>query len=333
MGFTSYSSDLSVSRVLLLRVMSDDFSVISMKSDPTLSDLDRVWKSTNPAAAEVLYQQLLPSVEGSKVENQSSLVLIYSQIARAQAAQGKFSDAHDSLKKAEMILKAAELETPTAKIHWLLEGGRLSILEKTPSQARPKFIEAWTLAIGSGEDLLAVDAATMMAQIEPRKLQQDWIEKGIRIAEKSSQDSAKERLGGLYTSSAWRLYDLRQFELALASFQKALTQFKANGSKREVFVARWSIGKSLRAMNRTEEALEVQNILLSELGVEDAKDGRLFEELAECLHALKRATEAQHYFELAYRELSSDEWVVDNQPVALQRLKELGKVKRVKEVK
>ncbi len=80
-------------------------------------------------------------------------------------------------------------------------------------------------------------------------------------------------------------------------------------------------------MGKPEEALIIQNALLAELGIGGAKDGRLYEELAECLHSLQRSEEAQPYFELAYRELSADEWIVDNQPAVLKRLRELGKAK------
>src|SRR6185312_882732 len=133
--------------------------------------------------------------------------------------------------------------------------------------------------------------------------------------------------GGLYTTLGWKLYDLRQFESSLQAFQKALSNHKVQGTPRETFVAQWSIGKVLRAMGKTEEALSIQKTLLAELGIGGERDGRLYEELAECLQTLRRTTEAQLYFELAYRELSSDEWVTDNQPLKLKRMKDLGKVK------
>jgi len=80
-------------------------------------------------------------------------------------------------------------------------------------------------------------------------------------------------------------------------------------------------------MGRAEEALAVQQTLLAGTQKEGAPDGRLFEELAECLQALKRSAEAQVYFEQAYHVLSKEEWVADNQAGLLKRLKEMGKTK------
>lgn len=218
-----------------------------------------------------------------------------------------------------------EQSSAASTIRRLLEEGRLHIREKTPSQARSRFVEAWTLAIQSGEDALAVEVALLMATIEPQKLQQNWIMRAIQLAESSSQSDAKRWLGSLHASLGWKLFELRQYESALPALQKALDRFMLDGTQREVFEVKRSIGKLLRVMGRTEEALAAQHALLAELSAANAKDGRLFEELAECLHTLKRPLEAQVYFELAYQELCRDEWVVDNQPDVLKRLKEIGK--------
>jgi tetratricopeptide (TPR) repeat protein len=183
------------------------------------------------------------------------------------------------------------------------------------------------LSINSAEDYFAVEIAQLLAATEPQKAQQEWISRGIEIAENSPLPKSKRWLGGLYTSLGWKLYDLRQFESSLGAFQKALRHHKAQGTSREAFVAQWSIGKVLRATGKTEEALSIQKALLAELGIGGERDGRLYEELAECLQTLKRTTEAQLYFELAFRELSADEWIRDNQPVKLKRMKDLGKVK------
>src|SRR6185437_15151051 len=95
----------------------------------------------------------------------------------------------------------------------------------------------------------------LLAVTEPQKSQQAWISRGIEIAEKSPLPKSKRWLGGLYTSLGWKLYDLRQFENSLGAFQKALKNHKAQGTQREAFVAQWSIGKVLRTIGKTDEAL------------------------------------------------------------------------------
>jgi tetratricopeptide (TPR) repeat protein len=287
------------------------------------SDLNRIWNASDPKASEVSFRELLSAAEGDP----SRLVELNSYIARSESAQGKLAEAKASLQKAEHLLEATPACRVSAKIRWLLEVGRLYILERTPSQARIRSAEAWTLALQSGEDYLAVDAALMMAEIEPQKVQQEWIRRAIQLAESSSLGGTKRWLGSLYTSLGWKQFELRQHTACLATFEKALTHLKADGSDRERFVAQWAIGKVLRILGRGEEALTIQNALLAELNIGGAKDGRLFEELAECLHSLKRTPEAKIYFELAYRELSVDPWVMDNEPAKLKRLKDLGQVR------
>jgi tetratricopeptide (TPR) repeat protein len=292
------------------------------------SDFDFLWNPLNLPASEAALRARYLATSGQPDSDRSSNIEILSLIARAESAQNRLAEAKVTLQQAQKLL--AEKEIPhrvSAKIRWLLESGRISILDKTPSQARIAFAEAFTLASNSGEDYLAVEVAQMIATVEPQKTQQEWIMRAIGIAEISPQLEAKRWLGSLYTSLGWKLYDLRQYEKSLETFQKSLSHLKIHGSDREIFLAKWSAGKVLRTMNRTEEALAIQKGLLSELGIGGAKDGRLFEELAECLHTLKRESEAEIYFDLAYRELSNDEWVTDNQPVKLKRMKDLGKVK------
>ena len=291
-------------------------------------DLDSLWNPGDALASENAFQAQLPATLDLAGKNLALRIELLIQLARSQTVQRKLTEARKSLDEAENLIARQETGYPVSvKIRWLLEKGRLHCFEKTPSQARIALAEAWTLAANSGEDYLAVDIAQMMAVAEPAKAQQDWILKAIQLAEQSPQPKAKRWLGSLYASLGWKLYDLRQYEKTLETFQKALSHFKVHGTEREIFLARWSAGKTLRTMGKTEDALAIQKALLAELGISGGRDGRLYEELAECLQTLNQSNEAQLYFELAYRELSNDEWVKDNQPVKLKRMKDLGKVK------
>jgi len=301
---------------------------INSDSLEKFQDLDRFWSPVDPAGSEAAFRALMSDAEKLVGRDRCHLIELHCLIGRSEALQNKFSEARASLERAEALLEEEQAAyRVSARIRWLIEKGRLHILEKTPSQATRLFSEAWSLSINSGEDYFAVEIAQLMAATEPQKTQQEWIKRAIEIAENSPLQKTKRWLGGLYTSLGWKLYDLRQFENALGAFQKALRHHKALGTPREAFVAQWTIGKVLRAQGKIEDALSIQKALLSELGIGGVRDGRLYEELAECLQALKRTTEAQLYFELAFRELSGDEWIKDNQPLKLKRMKDLGKVK------
>ncbi len=303
-----------------------------MVSQLPAKDLDALWDPLDAVGSERALQALLPDAESAGSEGRGMLIELLAQLARAQTALKKMPEARLQLSRAEELLREPGSVGIVARLRWLIEKGRIYILDKTPSQARLVFVEALTLAGRSGEDHFVIELAQLMAGIEPPKAQMDWILKAIQMAEQSPQTKAKQWLGSLYASLGWKLYDLHQYEQALEIFRKSLVHLKSYGSARDVFVARWSTGKILRVMNRLEEALAIQKGLFVELGLADspvkgALDGRLYEELAECLQALQRPDEAQHYFELAYRELSRDEWVTDNQPVKLKRMKDLGKVR------
>ena len=70
----------------------------------------------------------------------------------------------------------------------------------------------------------------------------------------------------------------------------------------------------------------MQKALLDEAEHLGENDGYVYEEMAECLTLLGRSAEARPYFELAYRQLSQDPWLVENEPARLERLKEVGRI-------
>ena len=89
-------------------------------------------------------------------------------------------------------------------------------------------------------------------------------------------------------------------------------------------MARWCVGRGLRSLERTDEALAIQQELLAEYEADGQKDGYVFEELAECLLVIGRRKEAQKYFARAYAELSQDAWLVKNEADRISRLRRLA---------
>lgn len=293
----------------------------------TVFDLDAVWTPADPAGAEAVYRSRLAECRALPEKDLSHEIELLTMLARAEAGQKKTKEALVSLEEAEKLLAEGQGGYKVAaQIRYLVERGRLFIEESTPSRARPLFSQAWILAVNSGEDSFTVEIARLMAVIEPMKSQEEWLLKAIQIAEQSPQDKARRWLGGLYAALAWKVYDLRQFERALEAHQRSLSHFRQRGSEHEVFVARWSVGRVLRQLGRVDEALVIQRSLLAEIGKEKATAGRLYEELAECLLAVKKLEEAQGYFAMAHEELSKGDWVPDGQPLQIKRLKTLGKV-------
>jgi hypothetical protein len=94
----------------------------------------------------------------------------------------------------------------------------------------------------------------------------------------------------------------------------------------ETRIAKRTIARTLRSLNRVEEALSHQLELKKEFDSANEKDGYVLEEIGECLLALDRPSDAQPYFAEAYKLLSQDTWLAAQEPVRLERLKQLGRV-------
>lgn len=85
------------------------------------------------------------------------------------------------------------------------------------------------------------------------------------------------------------------------------------------------MGRALRSLQRTAEALALQQELLAEWEKsEEEQEGYVFEEVGECLLILGRAAESRAYFAQAYTLLSQDIWMVAQENERLQRLKQLS---------
>jgi tetratricopeptide (TPR) repeat protein len=293
-----------------------------MAVQETPTDFDALWDYDKPVETEMKFRELLPAAQASSDKSYHAQLL--TQIARAAGLQRKFDEAHELLNEAEKLL-TGDLER--ARIRILLERGRVFNSSGNPEQAQPYFQQAWERALAAGEDFYAVDAAHMLAIVEPPEQQLDWNLRAIEMAEKSADPRARKWLASLYNNLGWTYHDSQKYETALDTFQKALKYREEQGDVETTRVARWCVGRALRSLNRIQEAHAIHTTLLGEYEEAGEKSGYVYEELAECLLALKRTDEAQPYFALAYEELSKDSWLVENEPARLQHLKELGKVK------
>ncbi len=284
----------------------------------TPTDFDSLWDYDRPGETEIKFRELLPAVHDTSHHTQ-----LLTQIARAEGLQRRFEDAHRTLDEAGKLLTD---DLKRARVRYLLERGRVFNSSGQPDKAQPLFQQAYELAQTEHEDFYAVDAAHMLAIVEPPEQQLEWNLRAIEMAEKSDDPRARKWLGSLLNNLGWTYHDSGQYETALDTFQKALKWREGQGDPETTRIARWCVARALRSLKRIDEAHTIQTTLLREYEDTGEKSGYVYEELAECLHALGRDTEAQPYFALAYEELSKDAWLVNNEAARLERLKELGKV-------
>jgi hypothetical protein len=89
-------------------------------------------------------------------------------------------------------------------------------------------------------------------------------------------------------------------------------------------IARWTVARCLRTLDRPAEALAIHQALATELAAAGEADPYVDEEIGECLLALGRGEEAASHFARAHAGLAADPWLVENEPDRLKRLHDLA---------
>ena len=291
-----------------------------MVKGPTGEDLDSLWNYDDPEASEISFRRLIPD-ESESVDT-AFLAELLTQIARAQGLQMKFKEAHVTLDQAESLL---EERMTRARIRYLLERGRVYNSSKEREKSERYFIDAWNLGRKSKEDFYTVDALHMLAIVAHPDEQLSWAEAAMDVAEKSKDERAKKWLGSLYNNTGWTYHDLGEYEKALDMFEKSLAWNELHGDATRVRIARWTIARAYRSLDRLQEALDIQLALEQEIDAEGIEpDGYVYEEIGECLLALGRDEESKPYFKLAFEHLSKDEWMQANEADRLKRLEQLS---------
>lgn len=247
---------------------------------------------------------------------------LQTQIARTLGLQMKFDEAHSLLDEVENNLTE---NSGAEKVRYLLERGRVFNSSGQKEKSRELFLKAYELSKQTGEDNYAVDAAHMMGIVETGDESLRWNEIAVKDAEASDVPNARNWLGSLYNNTGWTYFDMKDYDKALTVFTKCQKWYEEKERPPETAIAKWSIAKTLRMMDKTDDALEIQLTLLK--NIEDGKagsDGYVFEELMECYLLKNEKEKAAEYAGKAYELLSKDIWVAKNEKDKLERLKKIS---------
>ncbi|HEX5138438.1 MAG TPA: tetratricopeptide repeat protein [Planctomycetota bacterium] len=274
-------------------------------------EFDKLWNYSDPATTERKFREVLPEARDPDTRLQ-----LLTQIARTLSLRRMCDEAHAVLDGVERELTP---DLPAVRVRYLLERGRTLNTSKQPERARPLFLEAWELGRAAGLDFHAIDAAHMMAIVDPPERKLAWNEKAMAAAEASTDPRARGWLGTLYNNIGWDYHAEGRYEDALEVHGKALRWFRENrpGTEQER-IARWSVARQLRAVGRVDEALAEQRRL-----AELKEDGFVEEELGECLLLLGREGEARPHFRRAHEMLGKIDWVAED-TARIARLARLG---------
>lgn len=281
------------------------------------------WNFGDPAASEQRFRELS---EQARQRGEQALVLeLQTQLARAQGLSRRFGEATATLAEVEAQLGG---QPARVRVRWLLEQGRVVNSSGQPEPARPSFERALELAREARLDNLAVDAAHMVAITFMSETDQAiaWNDRALELARGSAQPDARRWLGSLLNNQGWSYYEKGDYNRALQLFQEALEYRQTQSDARATRIARWCVGKALRALQRVQQALEIQEALLAEKSAVGEPAGFVQEELGECYLALGDADRARLHFAQAYQELAKDEGFARAEVSRLERLGRLGGV-------
>ena len=284
-----------------------------------LPDFRKLWDFRKPAETEERFRKILPEVEASGDLNYK--LELQTQIARTFGLRQNFDAAHALLDEVESELTS---ETQLARLRFLLERGRAYNSGGNPDEARRFFQQAWDLGREIEAHALAVDAAHMMAILPPVESQAEWNRHAMEYAEKSGDPDAMKWLGTLYNNMGWTAHEAGDYERAYELHDKCWEWHRARKTGYGERIAKWSVAKQLRFLEREDEAMPMHAELLAEYAAEEpGGEGFVHEEMAEILLVQGSEEAAKEHFAKAHEHLKDINWI---EAERLARMKELGEL-------
>jgi tetratricopeptide (TPR) repeat protein len=279
-----------------------------------------VWDFSDPAGSQTQFERLAEQAAEAGAPIYAAELL--TQVARCQGLQGQFEAAHATL---DSVSTLAQANRPRVRLRIALERGRVLNSSREPEAAKPLFVEAWGIGRDAGEDYLACDAAHMVAIVGSLPEAEGWTDRARQLALESKDERVRHWLGPLSNNLGWSYFDAERYPEALGQFEMSLRAFlKEPDTEVRQLIARYAIGKTLRAMGENSEAVGIQEKLRLAFAARGEEDGYVFEELAEGYSALGQTEESCQAAQDAARILGADPWFVENEPERLERLRELG---------
>ncbi|HYM48007.1 MAG TPA: tetratricopeptide repeat protein [Burkholderiaceae bacterium] len=261
-------------------------------------DVHALWDFSRPELSEQRFRDALATARGDDA------LILQTQIARTYGLRRNFAQAQEILKSIESQIQTAGAE---ARIRHALEFGRTLISAthspesqspETRERARSAYLQALELAKGHWLDDLTVDALHMLAFVDTAPAEQlKWGREALAIAESSSQTAAKRWEASLRNNVGYALHQLGRYPDALSEFKKAVELRERETNAEATRAAHWMVAWTLRALDRLDEALEIQLRLEREGDAAGDPDRYVFEELEAIYRAKEEPGRATRYAE------------------------------------
>lgn len=246
---------------------------------------------------------------------------VLTQLARVKGLRGEFGRGEEVIDEASTL--AGESKVARARVD--LERGRLLRSSGNRDAALPHFESGYAVALDAGELFIAADAAHMAALAAPdRHACVAWTQRGIELAE--SNEDARYWLGPLLNNLGWEHFESGEHTEALAAFERALVAREADpGNPAAIALARYAVGKALRALGRAGEAVPQLEQAVAWAESVRAPDGSFHEELAEEYAAVGRDNDAAEQARLALPLLEEADPPLADDAERRARLRELAR--------
>jgi tetratricopeptide (TPR) repeat protein len=246
---------------------------------------------------------------------------VLTQLARVEGLRGEFEAGERLIGQAET--GADQNSIAHARID--LERGRLYRSSGNVEAALPLFDSAFALALETGRYFIAADAAHMAALAAPdREGFIAWTQRGIDVAEE--HETASYWRGSLLNNLGWELYEAAEYAEALEAFERALAAREEEPADPEpIALARYAVGKALRALGRSGEAVPQLEQAVAWAESVGAPDGWYHEELAEEYAAVGREPDARKQSRLAMPLLEKADPSFREDAERASRLRELAR--------
>ena len=236
-------------------------------------------------------------------ESDAGRAEVMTQLARVAGLRGDFDEGDRLLDDA--LTHGRDSDSARAYID--LERGRLRRSGGNPAAALPLFESAFAEAVRAGQDFVAADAAHMAAlAAADRESLLAWTQRGIDLAEE--REGASYWLGPLLNNLGWEHYEAGDYALALSAFERALLARERDpANAAAIQIARFAVGKTLRALGRTDEAIPLLEQAVAWAEGAGELDGWFHEELAEEYAAVGRPADAREHARRAISLLEADD--------------------------
>jgi tetratricopeptide (TPR) repeat protein len=280
-------------RVTLLLVL------LSAASATMAVDVASLWDYNRPELSERRFTAALRTAVGDDA------LILKTQLARTYGLRHEFIRAQEILQSIERDVATAG---PEARARYALELGRTYASATHPPQmltpeanarARDAYRQALSIARDHRLDALAVDALHMLAFVDTAPADQlYWDRQALAVVQASTQPDAKTWEASVRNNLGVALFDQGRYDDALVEFRQALALREGGGDPDSIRIARWMVAWALRALGRTDDALDIQLRLEREFDAAASPQPDVYEELNALYRAKGDAARALHYEEL-----------------------------------